>query len=67
MGRVSWIRTKPTNDSVGMAVLGETRPGSERAKRDEICWSDRFCANSSFPRSLFSKAPFRFRPDRVVE
>jgi hypothetical protein len=26
MGRVSWIRTKPTNDSVGMAVLGETRP-----------------------------------------
>jgi NAD(P)-dependent dehydrogenase (short-subunit alcohol dehydrogenase family) len=26
LGRVSWIKTKPTIDPVGMAALGETRP-----------------------------------------
>ena len=41
--------------------------GSERAKRDEIGWSDRSCANGGFPPSLFSKAPFRFRPNQATD
>src|SRR5258705_5672221 len=32
--------------------------GSERAKRDEIGWSDRSCANGGFPRSRLQPIGF---------